>query len=186
MCFVYYEQTHISSSHARYETFARKALGSEVEQFEFSLAQAFVGVVCFGARHSCAKICGRNAAFAQIVDLVFHQGNQWRYDHCKAVERHGRHLECERFAAAGRQQAYCIFAVEHSLRYFELEWAEIIIAPVAAQNVVKVRLAIAVVGLKGGKGFVEVVFVGKIVIAVRLHEGQFEVGAYLFYKQLDA
>ena len=94
----------------RYEIVALQPFRGEVEQFDASLAQPFVGVVGLGASHSAVYACCRNPAFFKIVHLVLHQGDKRRYHHCEAVEYERRDLECERFAAPCGQQPYGVAA----------------------------------------------------------------------------
>ena len=179
-------KAYVPSAHAGDEVFAGETFGCEVEELEAPLTQSLIGIVGFGAGHAGAEISGRYAAFAKVVDLVLHQGDQGRYHDSEALEGHSRYLECQRLATAGGKKADSVVAGENALYYFKLKRTKAVVAPVTVQNVVEVVFIRPFFGVEGGKSLVEVAFVGKIVVAVRFHEGLFEVGANLFYQKLYA
>ncbi len=139
-----------------------EAFGSHVDQFDKPLAALLVGVVRLVGRHAAVDAAGRDVAAPQIVGLVLHQRYERSDDHGDAREHQRRHLERERLAAARRQQAYGVAAVEDRRDDFGLHRSEGIVAPVAPQHLLG---RVAGMTRRGRGGTVGVV--AEVVVAVR-------------------
>ena len=71
-----------------------------------------------------------DTAFAQVVHLVFHQGDERSDDDAKSLLGKGRDLECDGLAATGRHQSQCVFAFTDTGNDLFLQIAERVISPV--------------------------------------------------------
>ena len=79
-----------------------------------------------------ARIYGErfDSAFAQILHLVFHQGDEGGNDNTKSTLGESGHLECDRFATSGRHEPQCIFAFADTGDDLLLQVAEGVISPI--------------------------------------------------------
>ena len=81
----------------------------QVEKADVAHAHLFQDSAAFGRRKQAVdgRDFGDAGPFAQVVDLVLHQGLQWRHNHreqsAPKVADQGRQLEAQRFSSTGRQ-----------------------------------------------------------------------------------
>ena len=69
-------------------------------------------------------------AAAQVVDLVFHEGNERRYYNRHTVESHCRHLKCDGFSTACRHKSKSGTTAKYGIYDIFLQRAERAVAPV--------------------------------------------------------
>ena len=79
---------------------------------------------------------GADAPVAQVLHLVFHQGDEGRDDEAHALARQGRHLEGDGLAAARGHQAQRVFAAPDAADDVFLDAPEGVVVPVLFQQAV--------------------------------------------------
>ena len=103
MRFIYDDEVHIHPAQPRLEQFGAQALGRNVKEFIVAVNGVVEGDVDLAIRHSGIDGQSRNPAVAQILDLVFHQGDERRNHQADPGAHHRRHLETDGLPAPGRQ-----------------------------------------------------------------------------------
>ncbi len=78
----------------------------------------------FGGAHGRTQIHSLDATGAEVVDLILHERDQRSYNHREPRQQECRHLKGDRLAAAGREEAEGVAAVEHTLYDLPLAGAE--------------------------------------------------------------
>ena len=129
-------------------------LGSDVQQRRVAVHHPLDGLrAADGVKQSVDGDGVRDAPFGKVVHLVFHQRLQGRDDHRQAMQRPSFHqrreLECQRFAAARREDGQKRFMLHGRtgrilLQRFAIVGAEFIEAEVALQIDVHVEGILAV------------------------------------------
>ena len=106
------------------ETRRHQALGRDIQQVDFAVAQRAFGGGRFGARQRRVQIGSAYADFLERGNLVLHQCDQRRHDDTRAEARLSSHerrnLITQRFAAARRHQHERIAAGGHVFDDFAL------------------------------------------------------------------
>ena len=112
----------------------RKALGRDVEQFQFARARGAHRLTPYLRR--CLRVQRRraDAATRELVHLVLHQGNERRDDERDTRKQDGRQLKPEGFAGAGGHHRTQIASVEHSVDERLLSRPEGVVTEVATQR----------------------------------------------------
>ena len=77
---------------------------------------------------------GGDTTGLELVDLIFHQGDQRRNDDGETGAGEGGELEAQRFSAAGGQEREHVFAREGGVDDVALEWAKSRVAEGALQE----------------------------------------------------
>ena len=102
MAFVYrnhgdFHRTQLGAEYFRIQPFRRN-----IKEFVIAEDAVFECGKYFLPRH--AGIYGErfDSAFAQILHLVFHQGDEGCNDNTKSTLGESGHLECDRFTTSGR------------------------------------------------------------------------------------
>ena len=99
---------------------ARQPLGRDIEQTQRAIFQRAEDALTLAAVGRGVQRRRGNAEFAELGDLIAHQGDQRRNHHGQAFARQRRKLETERFAAAGRHHREHVLAAEHRAQDFLL------------------------------------------------------------------
>ena len=113
----------------------RQALRRNEQQLQLSIEQRALDIPLLARILRTVQLRGRDAAFAQSVDLILHQRNERRHDDRDVVFQQRRHLIAERFAAAGRHDDETVASGKRRVHRFFLKRAECRIAPVAGDDV---------------------------------------------------
>jgi len=90
---------------------------------------------------------GYDAPAAQVVHLVFHQGNERRYHNAHTVHGDGRHLKRYRLAAAGRHKSQGVVTLGYACYYVVLNAAKILVTPIFAQYLFEQLFAVVLLSL---------------------------------------
>ncbi len=101
MGFVNREEGEFDLGEAGAEFFVGESLGSDVEEFEFSVFESCVECDRFVSGESGVKTGGGDAFCDQGIDLILHQGNEGGDDQSEAVEEEGRELIAKRLPSSG-------------------------------------------------------------------------------------
>src|SRR6266404_5578547 len=117
------------------EATAAETFGCYVDQLELASAQRVNARMLFGGRDRTIDKGSRQGARSQCVDLVLHQGDEWRDHQRGAAQHHCGQLITERLAAAGGHNDDGIFSLEDRADHFGLARAETIEAEVRAQGI---------------------------------------------------
>ncbi len=112
MCFVDGEQGDLAAIEQRQEALRQQALRRDIEQVEVASQQSAFHL---GGGLRVQRRIQEGRAHAQLVqrlDLVLHQGDQWRDDDGRARPQQRRHLVAQRFAATRGHQHQAVAAGE--------------------------------------------------------------------------
>ena len=71
---------------------------------------------------------------AQMLHLVFHQGDQWGDNDTGAFAAERWHLKGDGLSAACRHQSQCVVSTAYRLNDFPLDTAKVIVAPILLEN----------------------------------------------------
>ena len=80
-----------------------EAFGRHVEKADSSLVKVAPSRTSFFALQGGIQTCGCDTIGSQAVDLILHQGDEWRDDNREAVADEGGQLKAQRFATSGRE-----------------------------------------------------------------------------------
>lgn len=83
--------------------------------------------------HAGIYCCCHYAASAQVVHLIFHQGDERRDDNTHSLSSKSRNLKGYRLAASGRHQSECVVSAADAFDNVALYSPEVGVAPVLAQ-----------------------------------------------------
>ena len=112
------------------EGLAHKALRGHIEELEFSRCQILVERSRFGRSQGGIEPCRRNTAFLQHIDLVFHEGDQWRHDQGDSLHENRRELVAKRLATASRKDSQRRAPSQQGLDNLPLAFSESVVAEV--------------------------------------------------------
>ena len=113
---------------------AHQTFGGDIEQAQAALAVGELGATLLATVEVGVEGGGGDAAGAQRLDLVLHQGDQ-RRDHHRGAGREQRgQLIAQRFATAGGHHHHGVAAGHHRLDHLTLAGAEVMVAEVTAQR----------------------------------------------------
>ena len=121
--------TEVLLEEARGET-----LGGYVEEFVVAICGVVESKVDIALCHSGIDGYGADAAVAQILDLVLHQGYERGHHKGKSRLHHGRDLETDGLASSGRENGEHVTAFHCRLHYFLLFGTKAVVAPIFLQN----------------------------------------------------
>ena len=135
--FVNGDETHAHVAQLGLEQLRCDAFGRDVEQLDASEDAVFECLDDFGAGEAGMDGGGAYAVAAQVLHLVFHQGDERGDDNAHALLCECRHLECDALAAACWHEPQCVVSTRYALDDFALYAAEIVVAPVLFQDGLK-------------------------------------------------
>ena len=118
------EQRSFDSLEQPKKALREEAFGRNVKQLELAGDQAALDLPLVLAGQARVEVCRGHAGFAQVVDLVLHQGNQRRHHDGGAWSKQRGNLIAQRLAAAGGHQHQRIAALGHRLHDGLLRIAE--------------------------------------------------------------
>ncbi len=121
---------------AQAERFGGQPLGRHVEEFYVAVGAVVQRDVDLPRCEARVDGDGRDAACAQAVDLVLHQGDERRHDDAEPLAGHRRHLVRQRLAAARGHQRQRVAPGQHRADDFQLYGPELAESPVAPQRFV--------------------------------------------------
>ena len=107
-----------------------EAFGGEVEELVIAEDAVVKLRVDLGAGHAGVDGGGLDAAPAEVVDLVFHQGDERGDDEAEPFSGQGGHLEGERLAAAGGHEREGVAAGANGVDDLFLKRPEGVVAPI--------------------------------------------------------
>ena len=99
--FVHNYVVDIEYVQVRLEKAGLEAFRAKVEELVVSVGGIVEGKVHFPASHAGVDCHGPYSAVLEVLDLVFHKGDEGSDHKCKAVFHEGGHLEADALAAAG-------------------------------------------------------------------------------------
>ena len=67
---------------------------------------------CIGGLERRVEKRGGDASGFELVDLVFHQGDEGGNDHCQALAKESGKLKTKRLSSAGRQESKDVAPVQ--------------------------------------------------------------------------
>ena len=130
------QQADAHGTELRAEAFGGEAFGREVEELVVAEDAVVELGVDLGRGHAHVDGCGLDAASAQVVHLVFHQGDERRDDEAEPVHGQRGNLEGERFAAAGGHEGEGVSSGADGADDVFLQRSEGIVAPVLLEDFV--------------------------------------------------
>ena len=108
-----------------------EAFGRYVEEFIVAVDGVVERDVDLPVSHAGIDGQGRDAAFLQVLDLVFHQGDQGRDHNADALAHQRRNLETNALSAAGRQDGQHVPPRKRFPDDFRLHRTETLISPMS-------------------------------------------------------
>jgi hypothetical protein len=132
--FVDREERNRQAAQARHRAFVAEALGRDVEELQLAGARVVEDAHLLVEADGRVEHGGRDAAQAELVDLVLHEGDERRHDERHAGQQRRRELIAEGLAAARRHHAEDRAPLEDGGDEFLLAGAEGVEAPVATQG----------------------------------------------------
>ena len=110
-------------------------LGTQVEELVSPVGGIVQGQVNFLPAHSGMHRNGFDTPLLEVLDLVFHQGDQRRDHEGEPVGHQARNLETDRLPSTGRKHREHVFSVEGGRDDLFLHRAERIVSPPFSQNI---------------------------------------------------
>ena len=130
------QQADVHGAELRQEALRGEAFGREVEELVVAEDAVVELRVDLGRGHAHVDSRGLDATSAQVVHLVFHQGDEWRDDEAQPVHGQSRDLESERLAASGRHERERVTSGPDGADDVFLQRSEGIVAPVLLEDFV--------------------------------------------------
>ena len=124
MGFVDGQQGDLHAGKQREQAWGQEGFRGHVEQTTLASPHTRHILLVRLRRERAVQEQGRDAGSAQLLDLVFHQGDERRDDHREPVEQQGRDLVTERLAAAGGHDRQRVAPGQNILDHFALQRAE--------------------------------------------------------------
>ena len=134
MGLVYRDKTHLHVGQLEAKELRVDAFGRKIEEFVLTEDDVVELTVDFFAGESRVDGRGLDVSAPQVLDLVFHQGDERRDDQTSALHHEGRHLEGDAFSSAGGHQPECVVAGEQTVYDFALNAAKVVVAPSGFQH----------------------------------------------------
>ena len=128
MRFVNHQCIHALRRQQRERSRHQQRFWRKVEQFDFVPRDAGDVLAVRFRRKRAIQRDRRNAKRGQLLDLIFHQGNERRHHDGQAVKNQRRNLVAERLSAAGRHNHQRIFPRQDVFDDFLLQRAKCVIA----------------------------------------------------------
>ena len=83
--------------------------------------------------HACVDGSGTDVSLAEVLHLVFHEGDKRRDNEAQSTHSHGRDLEAQTFAATRRHECQRVATVYDGLNDLLLQRTKIIVTKICLQ-----------------------------------------------------
>src|SRR5690606_2331521 len=121
--FIYRDEGNIGVAEKLDILLLGQRLGCDIQQLGGTAGDIFFDLRDFFASDGGVDVVGDDIAFTAVpdgVNLVFHQGDERRYDDGRALHHEGGQLVAKRFATSGRHDDHTIAAGQYGFNDFFL------------------------------------------------------------------
>jgi hypothetical protein len=121
------------------QPWGEQRFGGDIEQLDLAVAHTGHVLLVFFKRQRTVKTKRRNTQLAQLLQLIFHQGNQRGDDHRQTSEDQRRDLVTQRFAPARGHDHQRVAPLQNILDDLALEGFELIVAKDTFAKLIRIR-----------------------------------------------
>ncbi len=131
MCLIYGYQRHRQAAKPDAEVLALQPLGRYVEETVRAILAVVQYRLYLRVRHARIDTGGTDVAPAEVLHLVFHQGDQRRHHQTQSFGDKGWYLKTETLTAARRHEGEGVLSPQYPLDDLGLYAAKVVVAVVA-------------------------------------------------------
>ena len=136
------DEADLHVAELRQEELRRESFGRDVEKLTPTEDGVLQRLNDIAAAHPRMDGGGSDASVAEMLHLVFHQGDEGCDDDACTLHRHRRYLERDTLSTARRHQSECIMTASYTLDDLPLDTPEVGISPVLLKNLTIIQLKI--------------------------------------------